>query len=215
MNISSYIYYIEKTSGAVKFDWKRKIVTLIDVSPKQCQGAIIDATSEYGHFILERSSPDTPSLLIPALLEIRSVHSITLDCTTLKPDVIRSFSSQLSNNHTLTGLSIRNGSIDDKGVTALVQSLKYNTTLKHLELNDNWGITSASVQSLLELIHTNDTITVFGLKHNKIDTNGILVLVESLKTNKTLQRMKLDPKHEHVVSSLPYYDTIKSRLSIY
>ena len=214
MNVSSYIYYIEKTSGAVKFDWKRKVVTLIDVSPKQCQGVIIDATSEYGIFILQRSSPDTPSLLIPALLEIRSVHSITVDCTTLKPDVIHSFSSQLSNNHTLTELSIINGSIDDEGVTALVQSLKCNTTLKHLELNDNWGITSASVQSLLELILTNNTIQRLELKRNKIDTNGILVLVESLKTNKTL-KVDLDPEHKQAVSSLPYYDTIYNKLTFY
>ena len=190
-------------------------MSLIDISPKQCQDAIIKTTSEYGRFILQSSTPDIPSLLIPALLEIRSVHTITVDCTTLKPDVIRSFSSQLSNNHTLTHLYIRNGSIDDEGVTALVQSLKCNTTLKYLHLNDNRGVTSASVQSLVELIHTNDTIIHLELRRNKIDNNGILILVESLKTNKTLQHMKLDPKHEHVVSSLPYYDTIKSRLTFY
>ena len=188
-------------------------MTLLDVSPKQCQDAIINTASKYGIFILQRSTPDIPSLLIPALLEIRSVHKIILDCTTLKPDVIHSFSSQLSSNHTLTHLYIRNGSIDDEGVTALVQSLKCNTTLKYLQLNYNWGITSASVQSLLELIHTNDTITYLELRRNKIDNNGILILVESLKTNKTLHLMKLDPKHEHVVSSLPYYNTIKSRLT--
>ena len=190
-------------------------MTLIDVSPKQCQDAIINTTSEHGHFILKRSSPDIPSLLIPALLEIRSVHSITVDCTTLKPDVIHSFSSQLSNNHTLTELSIINGSIDDEGVTALVQSLKCNTTLKHLELNDNRGVTSASVQSLLELIHTNKTITSFEIKHNKIDTNGILLLVESLQTNKTLEHMYLNLEFKQAVSSLPYYKTIKTRLYIY
>ena len=190
-------------------------MSLIDISPKQCQDAIIKTTSEYGRFILQSSTPDIPSLLIPALLEIRSVHTITVDCTTLKPDVIRSFSSQLSNNHTLTTLYIRNGSIDDEGVTALVQSLKCNTTLKYLILNDNWGITSASVQSLLELILTNNTIVHLELKHNKIDNNEILVLVESLKTNQTLGYMGLDPQHKQAVISLPYYDTIKSRLTFY
>ena len=189
-------------------------MTLIDVSPKQCQDAIIDTSSRYGEFILQSSTPDIPSLLIPVLLEIRSVYSISVNCTTLIPDVIHSFSSQLSNNHTLTSLSIT-GSIDDEGVTALVQSLKCNTTLKYLHLNDNWGVTSASVQSLLELILTNDTITHLELRRNKIDNNGILILVESLKTNKTLQHMKLDPQHEQAASSLPYYDTIKSRLTFY
>ena len=187
---------------------------LINVSPKKCQGAIINTPNEYGRFVLEKSSPDIPSLLIPALLEIRSVDSITVDCTTLKPDVIRSFSSQLSNNHTLTYLHIINGSIDDEGVTALAQSLKYNTTLKDLELRCNQGITSASVQSLLELIHNNNIIIKLNLVRNKIDTNGILVLVESLKTNQTLH-MYLEPKHMQAASSLPYYETIKTRLSYF
>ena len=188
---------------------------LIDVSPKQCQGAIINVTSEYGRFFLERSTPDIPSLLIPALLEIRSVYSITVDCTTLKPDVIHSFSSQLLNNHTLTSLCIINGSIDDEGVTALVQPLKYNTTLKDLELNDNWGVTSVSVQSLQDLIHTNNTIKNIELKRNKIDTSGIIILVNSLKTNTTINYMNLDSEHEKAASSLPYYRTISSRLNFY
>ena len=184
---------------------------LTDVSPKKCQEAIINTPSEYGRFVLEKSSPDIPSLLIPALLEIRTVHSITVDCTTLKPDVIHSFSSQLSNNHTLIELKITNGSIDDEGVTTLAQSLKYNTKLLDLELIHNPGITSASVQSLLELIHTNNTIVRLALVHTKIDTNGILVLVESLKTNQTLQ-MFLEKEHIQAAYSLPYYETIKSRL---
>ena len=188
---------------------------LIDISPKQCQDAIIKTTSEYGRFILQSSTPDIPSLLIPALLEIRAVHTIAVDRTTLKPDVIHSFSSQLSSNHTLTHLYIGNGSIDDEGVTALVQSLKCNTTLQYLKLNNNWGITSASVQSLLELILTNNTIVHLELKRNKIDNNEILVLVESLKTNQTLRCMGLEPQHEQAVISLPYYGTIKSRVTFY
>ena len=183
---------------------------LTDVSPKKCQEAIINTPSEYGRFVLEKSSPDIPSLLIPALLEITSVHSITVDCTTLKPDVIHSFSSQLSNNHTLTWLNITNDSIDDEGVTALVQSLKYNTKLQNLKLIHNQGITSASVQSLVELIHTNNAIRHLTLVRTKIDTNGMLVLVESLKTNQTL-RMSLEPEHIKAAYSLPYYKTIESR----
>ena len=190
-------------------------MTLIDVSPKQCQDAIINTTSEYGVFILRRSAPDIPSLLIPALLEIRAVFSITVDCTTLKPDVIHSFSSQLSNNHTLTQLRIMNDSIDDKGVTALVQSLKYNTKLQDLQLDCNRGVTSASVQSLLELIQTNNTIIKLMLIRNKIDTNGMLVLIESLKTNQTPKKMYLQPEYVRAAHSLPYYETIKTRLHSY
>ena len=216
MNVSSYYNnYIEKTGGVVQFNKNTNEVTLLDVTPKQCQDAIINTSSKYGYFILERSSPDIPSLLIPALLKIRSVYTIAVIRTTIKPDVIHSFSSQLSNNHTLTRLSIRNDSIDDEGVTALVQSLKCNTTLKYLTLNDNQGVTSASIQSLLELIVTNNTIVQLELRHNKIDTNGILILVESLKTNKTLQHMNLDPEHKQAASSLPYYKTIESRVRFF
>ena len=109
-------------------------------------------------------------------------------------------------------LLITHGSINDDGVITLVESLKPNDTLKYLYLEYNSGITSASAQSLAELLLTNHTLSLLWLYHTNIDTNGVLVLMESLKTNKTLKILSLDKRHELTCSTLPYYEQIKDRL---
>ena len=121
-------------------------------------------------------------------------------------------SSQLSNNTTLKTLWITAGSINDDGVITLVQSLKYNKSITELYLNRNPDITSASAQSLAELLLHNNTLGVLSLWGTNIDTNGVLVLVETLKTNKGLI-LVLDKQHKQTCHSLPYYTTIEDRLA--
>ena len=124
-------------------------------------------------------------------------------------------SSQLSNNTTLKTLWITGGSINDDGVITLVQSLKYNKSITHLYLINNPDITSASAQSLAELLLHNNTLEDLSLDGTNIDTNGVLVLVETLKTNKGLRGLYLDNQHEQTCHSLPYYTTIEHRLDFY
>ena len=121
-------------------------------------------------------------------------------------------SSQLSNNTTLETLLIAHGSINDDGVITLVQSLKYNKSITGLYLHNNPDITSASAQSLAELLLHNNTLEYLSLNGTNIDTNGVLVLVETLKTNKGLGRLWLDKQHEQTCHSLLYYTTIEDRL---
>ena len=127
-------------------------------------------------------------------------------------DAILSFSSSLSTNKSLHTLFITNGSINDDGVITLVESLKPNDTLNSLNLYYNSGITSVSAQSLAELLLTNQALSTLWLNHTNIDTNGVLVLMESLKTNKTLNELILHKRHKLTCSTLPYYEQIKDRL---
>ena len=66
--------------------------------------------------------------------------------------------------------------------------------------------------SLAELLLHNNTLEVLELDGTNIDTNGVLVLVETLKTNKGLRRLRLDKQHKQTCHSLPYYTTIGHRL---
>ena len=186
-------------------------VYLTTPSLPQCQD-VISKLKENNHHtvILHRSSSYVVQFLLPQLLKIRTITWISIYSTKVTKDNI--ISSQLSNNTTLKTLVITAGSINDDGVITLVQSLKYNKSITGLYLYNNPDITSASAQSLAELLLHNNTLEDLWLRSTNIDTNGVLVLVETLKTNKGLRGLHLDKQHKQTCHSLPYYTTIRHRL---
>ena len=186
-------------------------VSLTTPSLPQCQDVISKLKENNHHWVdLQHSSSYVVQFLLPQLLKIRTITWIGILSTKVTKDNI--ISSQLSNNTTLKRLEIADGSINDDGVITLVQSLKYNKSITRLYLYNNPDITSASAQSLAELLLHNNTLGYLSLSGTNIDTNGVLVLVETLKTNKRLWRLRLDKQHEQTCHSLPYYTTIGHRL---
>ena len=186
-------------------------VSLTTPSLPQCQDVISKLKENNHHEVnLHCSSSYVVQFLLPQLLKIRTIMYIRIYYTKVTKDNI--ISSQLSNNTTLKTLVIANGSINDDGVITLVQSLKYNKSITTLYLHRNPDITSASAQSLAELLLHNNTLEYLSLWGTNIDTNGVLVLVETLKTNKRLRGLRLDKQHEQTCHSLPYYTTIGHRL---
>ena len=186
-------------------------VYLTTPSLPQCQDVISKLKENNHHTVTLRSSSSyVVQFLLPQLLKIRTITYIRIFSTKVTKDNI--ISSQLSNNTTLKTLWIARGSINDDRVITLVQSLKYNKSITDLYLHNNPDITSASAQSLAELLLHNNTLEVLSLEGTNIDTNGVLVLVETLKTNKRLWGLLLDKQHKQTCHSLPYYTTIKHRL---
>ena len=194
-----------------KVQWDSSSVFLTTPSLPQCQD-VISKLKENNHYwvTLSHSSSYVVQFLLPQLLKIRTITWISIYSTKVTKDNI--ISSQLSNNTTLKTLVIADGSINDDGVITLVQSLKYNKSITNLYLHSNPDITSASAQSLAELLLHNNTLGVLDLWGTNTDTNGVLVLVETLKTNKRLWRLRLDKQHKQTCHSLPYYTTIEHRL---
>ena len=186
-------------------------VFLTTPSLPQCQDVISKLKENNHHMVdLHRSSSYVVQFLLPQLLKIRTITMIHIYYTKVTKDNI--ISLQLSNHTTLKTLWIALGSINDDGVITLVQSLKYNKSITFLYLSNNPDITSASAQSLAELLLHNNTLKDLWLTGTNIDTNGVLVLVETLKTNKGLRRLTLDKQHEQTCHSLPYYTTIEHKL---
>ena len=188
-------------------------VYLTTPSLPQCQDVISKLKkNNHDEVSLWDSSSYVVQFLLPQLLKIRTITWISIYFTKVTKDNI--ISSQLANNTTLKTLEITAGSINDDGVITLVQSLKYNKSITILYLYNNPDITSASAQSLAELLLHNNTLGYLSLWDTNIDTNGVLVLVETLKTNKRLRELYLDKQHEQTCHSLPYYTTIEHRLYI-
>ena len=150
--------------------------------------------------------------MMSLVLDIRTIKWIYIFNTKITKDVIHLLSHKITNNTSLETLSISLDSINDDGVIALTQSLINNKTITDLFLHNNPDITSTSAQSLAELLLYNHTLSFLWLNSTNIDTDGVLVLMESLRTNNTLIRLELDKKHKETCSSLPYYETIENRL---
>uniref|UniRef100_A0A1X7UCB8 Uncharacterized protein n=1 Tax=Amphimedon queenslandica TaxID=400682 RepID=A0A1X7UCB8_AMPQE len=195
-----------------KVEWSQDDVQLTSPSVDQCKEVISKLKEEHTSIILQLSSSDSIQVLIPTVLERGTINQLAIYYSSLLRDDVLSFSSQLSTNKSLIILQLTHGSMSDDGVIALAQSLQYNKTLQSLDLGYNPGITSACAQSLAELLLTNNTLNGLSLHHTNIETDGVMILIESLKTYNTLMILRLDEQHEETCSSLPYYEHIKDRL---
>uniref|UniRef100_A0A1X7SNQ6 Uncharacterized protein n=1 Tax=Amphimedon queenslandica TaxID=400682 RepID=A0A1X7SNQ6_AMPQE len=196
-------------------EWGSYKVHLTKPSAGQCQEVISQLTDSHQDIILHHSSPDIVYLLMSLALEIRTIKRIYIQYTKITKDVILLLSHKITNNTSLKTLWIIYDSINDDGVIALTQSLINNKTITILYLGNNPDITLTSAQSLAKLLLYNHTLSYLYLNGTNIDTDGVLVLMESLRTNNTLGTLALDIKHIQTCSSLPYYKTIKNRLTFW
>ena len=189
--------------------WSQYSVRLTDPSVDECKKVISKLKDTDKSVILSHSSSDSTQFLIPTVLERGAINNLNIYSSLLMRGDILSFSSQLSTSKSLTSLNLTHGSMSDDGVIALAQSLLHNEALENLHLNDNPGITSDSAHSLAELLLINKKLQYLYLHHTNIDTDGVLILMESLEINDTLVKLWLDKQHEEICSTLPYYKDIE------
>ena len=79
----------------------------------------------------------------------------------------------------------------DPGAQALAESLKINTTLRELLLEQN-NIGAAGAEALAETLKTNSSLRTLWLGGNNIGAAGAEALGESLKINVTLENLFLE-----------------------
>ena len=182
---------------------------LVTPTAEECTEVIAKLEDKHQNIYLRNSSSDIAQVLIPPLLEKDHVIALYVSSTPLTQDFLLTFSRQMSGNNTLQTMSLTNDSINDEGVITLIQSLKYNKKLLYLSLEFNRGITSACVPSLADFIRASCTLSVLYLSCTNIDANGIRILVDSLKTNMTLNKLVMDSKHKATCSSDEFL--VKSR----
>ncbi|XP_019861310.1 PREDICTED: uncharacterized protein LOC109589714 [Amphimedon queenslandica] len=190
-----------------KVEWTRYDVVLTKPAAGQCQEVISQLTDSHRNIHLHHSSTDIVYLMMSLALDIRTIKQIRIRNTKITKDVILLLSHKITNNTSLKTLVIRDDSINNDGVIALTQSLINNKTITNLRLNNNPDITSTSAQSLAELLLYNHTLSYLWLEGTKIDTDGVLVLIKSLRTNNTLRRLALDYNHKQTLS-----ETFENRL---
>ena len=193
-------------------EWRQDNVQLIKPSVDQCMEVISKLEDRHISITLICSLSESIQVLLPAILERSTIEIVCILSSFLTRDDILSFSSQLSTNKSLKILSLAHNSISNDGMIALTQSLQCNETLQYLYLDYNPGITSASAQLLAELLLINNALSYLDLHCTNIDIDGVMILMESLKTNNTLRILGLDELHQETCSTLPDYEHIKNRL---
>ncbi|XP_019859855.1 PREDICTED: protein CARMIL-like [Amphimedon queenslandica] len=171
-------------------------------SAEQCPNLLTKIKDKHRHVYLNDSSSDVAQLLLIPLLQMKNISSLYIHSTPFTCDFVEFFSSQISDNNTVESLYINHNSIDDEGVIILAQFLKHNKKLQHLSLQFDTGITSVSVPSLVELICINSTLSVLNVSNTSIDTEGVLELAESLKSNVRLGKIVVDEKHKAMCTPL-------------
>ena len=152
--------------------------------------------------------------LFSALLHNKVVTSLRIYDTQLTQECISSLCNLLANSKSLVNLHLYNCSVGDKEVSDITNSLLLNNTLKGLAFINNPLITSASVETLSELIINNSTLTKLSIRATSMSSEGALLLLQSLSVNKRLT-LDLGKKHEDTCRAYPDYDQLKDRLLFY
>ncbi|KAG0303192.1 RHO1 GDP-GTP exchange protein 2 [Dissophora globulifera] len=96
----------------------------------------------------------------------------------------------LKTNSILTTLDLQDNSIGEDGAKALAEALKTNKTLSTLDLWHN-SIGDDGAKALAEALKTNSTLSTLGLWYNSVGDDGAKALAEALKNNSTLSTLGL------------------------
>lgn len=122
----------------------------------------------------------------------RSPGCIALDlrCNPLGASGGIVLSGLLAQNNHLHTLNLKDAELGDAGIEGLVEGLKTNTGLWHLDLDRN-GITDVGA-TLLAITLCNCRLHVLRLCHNSIGPIGLRAIASGLRVNKTLSHLWLD-----------------------
>ena len=118
---------------------------------------------------------------------------------------------KMNYNNQLKVLSLENCNITNSGLQQLADSLKYNTTLTYLDVDNSPLITSSN--GLCDVITSNTKLTYLYLVRTSLTANDIHQLLETITTSKTLQTLYLDEQKRAICQQYNNYELIKHKLS--
>jgi len=101
-------------------------------------------------------------------------------------------------NKTLTQLNLSNMHLHSQGVQNICQVLTHhNTTLRWLDLTNNYGMTETAIAAIGECITKNKHITTLHLAHVNLNTNKIAIIAQAMKHNSTITRLDVSDNRIH------------------
>lgn len=178
----------------------------LDVNEKTVEAVVSVLEENSIHFSLDISgsnlSKDCIKLILRAMKENVSVQRLKLNEENLRINRFSNsilynqrfksaaaFAEVLASNRVLTSIDISGNKIDSKGIKNLSAALKGNTTLKSL------GVSVVGVKNLkamLNIFGKNKTLATLNLYGSHFEREGISLLAEFLRGNRTLEAMRLE-----------------------
>ncbi|KYR02612.1 hypothetical protein DLAC_00059 [Tieghemostelium lacteum] len=105
-------------------------------------------------------------------------------------EAIKSIQQIIVNGISLESIDFSNGELDLQRMRHLTDSLKLNSTIRHLNFQYCY-LDSESVELLAQVLSVNRSIQHLDLSYNKITHSGALCLAKSILNNHILQSMDL------------------------
>ena len=105
-------------------------------------------------------------------------------------EIMQILCNTLKFNTTLTDLQLNNNNIKDNDIKPLCELLQTNTTLTKLNLSNN-DITDDGLKLLSDVLKVNTTLTELILMNNQFANNGYISLGEVLKVNTSLVKLQI------------------------
>lgn len=137
---------------------------------------------------LSENKSKIPTTFLSSFLTCPNILSMDFsDCALCQED-ITSISKLLQINQTITELILSNNTIDSQGCSMIGYSLKKNTSLQKINLN-NCGITQESLMLLFD--QSGQNLKEVILDNNPIGDPGLVGLCTFLKTNKVLHILSI------------------------
>jgi len=110
-------------------------------------------------------------------------------CINLRIDPNQKIKAALEDSDVIS-IDLKRNSITYYQVIALTCALKYNNTVKKLNLSVN-SIGTRGAELLASLLRTNSTVEEINLSVNTIDSQGTAALADALKVNDTVKKIYL------------------------
>lgn len=133
-------------------------------------------------------------LIIKAFADLGSINTLKLDQVKMTQDTCLLLSSILMENHTLHRLSLKYCQLGEinEAARSLFTALGKNDTLEYLDLSNNGLMSSMGTSLALCGLKTNLSLRIIDLSWNKLGDPFGQSLVDILKINKNLQKIKLE-----------------------
>ena len=104
---------------------------------------------------------------------------------------IEMISDCLKSNNTLTELSLSNNKITSKGALKLAEAIKVNTKLQTFDISYNHLHDGNGILLISDSLKVNKTLCELNLSGNMIDINGMKNLAEVISVNATLKKLDI------------------------
>lgn len=133
------------------------------------------------------------SIISNALIQNRTLRSLSLSCSVLSATGWNTLSSFLSHHTcTLEILLLGGCRLGDEGITSLGEALTVNKSLKCLDLGSFDSITLAGCQELSKCLRTSTSaLEELFLEYRNMNDEKILVLIEALAGNASFKKLQV------------------------